>query len=195
MKQTAQKLTSEDLKFTYEDYLLLPEDGKRYEIIEGELSMTPSPTTKHQNILSELGNTIRNFVLKNRLGIVFFAPCDVLLSKTNIVQPDIIFVSRKNRAIIKDKNIQGTPDLVVEITSPNTKENDLVLKKKLYARFEVKEYWIVFVKEEKVEVWRLEDQVFNLHVVFEKQDNLKSPLLEGLEIRLSDVFREIEDYF
>lgn len=195
MKQTMQKLSSEDLKFTYEDYLLLPEDGKQYEIIEGELFMTPAPITNHQKVLFELGKKIDNFVLKNHLGIVIIAPCDVLFSKTNIMQPDLIFVSKENRAIITEKNIQGAPDLLVEITSPNTKDKDLVLKKKLYAKFGVKEYWIVFMKEEKVEIWRLEENAFNLDDVFERHDTLKSPLLKGLEILLLDVFREIEDYF
>ncbi|MFQ5769732.1 MAG: Uma2 family endonuclease [bacterium] len=195
MPQTARKLTPENLQFTYEDYLLLPDDGKRYEIIEGELFMTPAPIIKHQNVLRELGKHIDNFVVTHNLGIVFLAPCDVILSKTNIVQPDIIFISKENRVMIKEKNIQGAPDLLIEITSPNTKERDLVLKKKLYAKFGVKEYWIVFMQEEMVKIWKLEDDAIILDGVFEKQDILKSSLVKGLEIKLSEVFREMEDYF
>ncbi|RMD91413.1 MAG: Uma2 family endonuclease, partial [Calditrichaeota bacterium] len=143
MAELARKLTPKDLQFTYDDYLQLHDDGKRYEIIEGELFMTPAPNIQHQNILSELGERLRKFVLKKHLGIVLYAPCDVILSKTNVVQPDILYVSKINQAIITDKNIQGAPDLVVEITSATTLERDLVLKKKLYGKYGVKEYWIV----------------------------------------------------
>lgn len=192
----AQSIAKRDaVKFTYEDYLLLPDDGKRYEIIEGELYMTPSPIIKHQNISSELVEKIRRYVNQNRLGTVLYAPCDVIFSKTNIVQPDIIFVSKSNRAIIKEKNIQGAPDLLVEITSPNTRKRDLVLKKKLYAKFDVQEYWIVFTEEEKVEVWRLAGGAYELDGAYEKQERLLTPLLKGLQIDLTEIFRDIEDYF
>jgi Uma2 family endonuclease len=111
------------------------------------------------------------------------------------VQPDILFISRANRAIVAEKNIQGAPDLVVEIVSPNTRERDLVLKKKLYAKFGAKEYWLVFLNEQKIEVYRLEDQKYILDGVYEKPGALKSPLLKGLKIRLSEVFRDLSDYF
>lgn len=195
MAHTTQKLESTELQFTYEDYLLLPEDGKQYEIIEGELFMTPAPIIKHQNVLSELGERLRRFVLKNHLGNVFYAPCDVIFSKTNVVQPDILFISKANQAIVTEKNIQGAPDLLIEITSASTKEKDVILKKKLYAKFGVKEYWIVFMEEEKIEVWQLQEKTFSLDNVYQRQDVLKSPLLQGLEIQLSEIFREIEDYF
>lgn len=151
MTETLHEFPHETIQFNYDDYLLLPDDGKRYEIIEGELFMAPAPSMKHQYDLFELGVRIREFVKKKKLGIVFLAPCDVILLNTNIVQPDIVFVSKENREIITEKNIQGAPDLAVEITSSSTAERDLVLKKKLYAKFGVKEYWIAFVKEQKVE--------------------------------------------
>lgn len=195
MAHPAQKLTSENIKFTYEDYLLLPDDGKRYEIIEGELYMAPAPNTKHQNISSELFRRIANFVVENNLGLVYCAPYDILFSDANIVQPDILFISKTNRFVIKDKNVQGAPDLIVEITSPSTKKRDIALKKRLYGKFKVKEYWIAFAEEEKVEVWRLLDNDYVLDASYDKKDILKSPLLQGLAIKLSEVFRDIEDYF
>ncbi|RMD91414.1 MAG: Uma2 family endonuclease [Calditrichaeota bacterium] len=195
MAEIAQKLTSREIQFTYEDYLLLPDDGKRYEIIEGELFMTPAPVTKHQNILIALGKHLFDFVEKNKLGVVFLAPYDVILSKTNVVQPDIVYVSHKNRHIITEKNIQGSPDLTVEIISANTRECDTVLKKKLYARFEVKEYWIVFPDEEKIEIWQLQNKNFVLTEEFQKSDLLTTSLLPGLQIPLKEVFRSLDDYF
>lgn len=195
MAHAAQKLPSENLKFTYEDYLVIPDDGKRYEIIEGELFMTPAPILKHQDILREFSNRIDSFVKKNNLGIVFFAPCDVIFSKTNIVQPDILFISKKNRAILAEKNIQGAPDLLVEIISPSTEERDVVFKKKLYSKFGVKEYWIVYPNEDKVEVFSLQNNGYQLHGNYEKKEVLISPLLKGLEINLSEIFRELDEYF
>ncbi|HEX9653737.1 MAG TPA: Uma2 family endonuclease [bacterium] len=195
MTQTVQQFPRETIKFNYDDYLLLPDDGNRYEIIEGELFMAPAPSIKHQDNLFELGVRIREFVKKKKLGIVFLSPCDVVLSNTSIIQPDIVFVSKENRGIITEKNIQGAPDLVIEIISPNTAERDLVLKKKLYAKHGVKEYWIVFIKEQKVEVYRLAEQTYILDRLYEKSDILKSPLIAGLKIRLSEVFRELGDYF
>lgn len=109
MTEVAQKLTAENLKFTYDDYLLLPDDGKRYEIIEGKLYMTPAPNIKHQNISRELFRRIDNFVVENNLGVAYYAPCDILINDTNIVQPDILFISKANRTIIKEKNVQGAP--------------------------------------------------------------------------------------
>jgi len=139
--------------------------------------------------------SLREFTKKKKLGTVFIAPCDVVLSETNIVQPDIVFVSKENGEIITERNIQCAPDLIAEITSPSTAERDMVLKKKLYAKFGAKEYWIVFAKEQKVEVHRLEKQAYVLDGVYEKSDVLKSPLIKGLKIRLSEVFRELGDYF
>src|SRR5574341_724660 len=104
-------------KLTYKDYLLFPENGKRHELIDGEHYMTPAPSTRHQRISGKVFKTLSNFIEKNKLGEVFYAPCDVVFSNTDVVQPDIVFISNENKHIITDSNIQGTPDLVVEIIS------------------------------------------------------------------------------
>lgn len=184
--QTAIKIP-EPLKLTYEDYLLLPED-KRYEIIDGELFMTPSPKTMHQRLIVKLFRIIDDFVSKGELGEVFIAPYDVALSKHDIVQPDIIFVSKERSNIITELNIQGSPDMVIEILSPSTKERDLVLKRKLYAAFGIKEYWIVDPENEKITLLTLGK------IGYEDQGGIKggckSLLLKGLKIDIAKLFKK-----
>ncbi len=178
---------TEKKKYTYEDYLKTPE-GERYELIEGELLMTPSPVPRHQRISRELEFEIVRFVKENGLGEVFDAPCDVYLDVENVVQPDILFISKERLSIIGEKNIQGAPDLVIEIISENTAYRDLVQKKKLYARFGVKEYWIVIPGEELVEIYTLKDNSYTLYKSYNKDDTLESPYLKHLKIELKNIF-------
>lgn len=178
----------ESLKYTYADYKLLPDDRNRYEIINGELYMTPSPITAHQRILRNLGLELENFISKFNKGEVFFAPLDVILSQHDVVQPDIFFVSRERQKIIGTKNIEGVPDLVIEIISPETKERDLGLKKKLYAKSGVQEYWVVYPEEKKIELYSLSKNQYLLSSVYGQKDTLKSDLLRGLEILLANIF-------
>ncbi|MGQ9570484.1 MAG: Uma2 family endonuclease [Thermodesulfovibrionales bacterium] len=178
---------TEKKKYTYEDYLKTPE-GERYELIEGELLMTPSPVTKHQRISGKLEFELRKFVTENNLGEVFDAPYDVYFDEENVVQPDILFISKERLNIIGEKNIQGAPDLVIEIISENTAYRDLIQKKKLYAKFGVKEYWIVIPGEELAEVYILKDNTYVLHKTYNKNDTLGSPFLKNLRIELKDIF-------
>lgn len=179
--------TIEKKKYTYEDYLKTPED-QRYELIEGELIMTPSPVTYHQwiskNILYELEKLVRD----KKIGKVFNAPYDVYLNDENVVQPDILFISKERENIIGEKNIQGAPDLVVEVLSEGTSYRDLVKKKKLYARFGVKEYWIVDPIEKTVEKYSNKEKTFTTEISYSQNDILESLLLPGLKMQLSDVF-------
>ncbi len=130
------------IKFTYRDYLLLPEQDRR-ELIYGDFYLLPSPSTRHQFILASLGVNLVSFVRGNALGVVVWAPMDVVLSDLNVVQPDILYISNERRDIITENNISGAPDLVVEILSPSTASRDRELKLNLYARFGAREYWIV----------------------------------------------------
>ena len=130
------------VKFTYEDYLNTPED-KRYELLDGELVMTPAPGELHQSISALLGWRLVQFASENSLGRVYQAPFDVVLSDTDVVQPDLLFVSNERGHIITPANIQGAPDLVVEILSPSTAERDRTFKRTLYAKHGVNEYWMV----------------------------------------------------
>jgi Uma2 family endonuclease len=177
----------EKKKYTYEDYLKTPED-ERYELIEGELLMTPSPIPRHQRISGKLEFELRKFVTENNLGEIFDAPCDVYLDNENVVQPDILFISKERLNIIGEKNIQGAPDLVIEIISEDTAYRDLIQKKKLYARFGVKEYWIVIPGEELIEVYVLKDNTYMVYKTFNKNETLESPYLKNLKIELKSIF-------
>ena len=121
------------IKFTYEDYKHTPED-KRYELLDGELIMVPAPRIAHQRTSREIEIPLAIFVSENDLGEVFDAPTDV-------VQPDILFVSKERSYIITEDNICGAPDLVVEVLSPSTAQRDRTLKRTLYALHQVPEYW------------------------------------------------------
>jgi Uma2 family endonuclease len=137
------RLVAEPIRLTYEDFCALPEDGRRYEIIDGDLYMSPSPVPLHQRVVLNLGAMLRDHVRRNRLGQVFIAPLDVILDEHNIVEPDIIFVSSARTAIVTEKNIQGSPDLLVEVLSPATAKRDTADKRNIYARCGVDHYWIV----------------------------------------------------
>lgn len=178
----------EKKKYTYEDYLKIPDDKGRYELVNGELLMTPSPIPNHQRISGKLEFVVRKFVTENNLGEVFYAPCDVYLDDENVVQPDLLFISKDRLNIIGDKNIQSAPNLVIEIISENSVYRDMVQKKRLYARFGVKEYWIVIPEEKEVEVYILKGEAYQLYKTYTKVDILESPSLKGLKIGLKEIF-------
>ncbi len=179
------KATKKEIKFTYEDYVKFPDDRKVYQIIEGELYMVPAPIPYHQDISGNLEFILRSYVRSKNLGKVFYAPCDIVLSKENVVQPDIFFISKEREHIITEKNIQGAPDLVVEILSPRTEEIDRKLKVKLYEKYGVKEYWLVDPERKEFEVLVLGEEGYQVFGVFSQ--SFTSPLL-GLEVDLGEVF-------
>lgn len=174
-------------KCTYEDYLKIPDD-KRCELINGELLMTPSPTPRHQQITGKLEFILRAFVTEKNFGEIFDAPCDIYLDNENVVQPDILFISKGKSGIIGEKNIQGAPDLVIEIISESSVYRDMVQKKRLYAKFGIKEYWIGLPGEEEIEVHILKDNTYQLYHTYKKTDILESPYLKGLRIELKEIF-------
>jgi len=174
-------------KYTYQDYLKTPED-ERYELIEGELLMTPGPSTEHQRISRELEYKMLKFVKDNALGDVFYAPCDVYLDEENTVQPDILFISRERLDIIGEKCIQGAPDLVVEIISEQTAYRDTIQKKMLYAKFGVREYWIVAPHEKLIEVWHLSNKEYRLTKTYFYNDTLESQVLAEFRLELKEIF-------
>jgi len=178
----------EKRKYTYEDYLKTPDDV-RYELIEGELIMTPSPVTRHQRISILLASEILRYVLDNNLGEVFAAPYDVVLSNENVSQPDILFISKDRVDIITEKNVQGAPDLIIEILSESTAYRDAIQKKRLYARFGVKEYWIVAPDDKLVEVYYLKDKgEYQLLKTYLENDIIESQIIRGLKIELNRLF-------
>lgn len=178
------------VKFTYEDFQLFPDDGKRHEIIDGEHYVTPSPITKHQRVLGNLYRLLSTFLHDRRLGSVFIAPLDVVFSDLDVVEPDLLFVSKERSEIITEKNIRGAPDLLVEILSEGTRKTDEIVKRKLYERFGVREYWIVDPLLDSVKVYRLVENVYErvAELTAEKAETLATPLLPGLTIPLPEVF-------
>ena len=131
------------VKFTCEDYLTTPAD-ERYELLDGDLIMVPAPNIKHQRVQLELATQLSHFIKNRALGELLIAPCDVVLSDTNIVQPDLLFVSREREHLLSDgEKVRGAPDLAVEILSPSSADKDRGLKRELYGRYGVTEYWLV----------------------------------------------------
>jgi len=190
VKETAATYPSQKKTYTYEDYLKLPDDRNRYEIINGELIMTPAPKMIHQKISGNMELQLRLFVKKNKLGEVFDTPCDVFLTQKDIVQPDILFVSNENKKIITEDNIKGAPDLAIEVLSPTTAYYDLIEKKELYEKFGVREYWIVDYKKHWVEVHVLKNKKYELHQREEKlEKKINSNLLKGFELQLKEIFK------
>lgn len=184
-------MISTRIKFTYSDYLQLPEE-KRYELIEGEFFMVPSPSWSHQTISARLFRVIDNCVRTHKLGEVRYAPLDVVLSEENVLQPDILFVSSERLDIITERNIQGAPDLVVEILSPATAQRDKELKKKLYARYGVREYWLADPSARTIEVMSLAEDGFESVGLYHEEGILKSPLLGGLSFEVREIFSRIQ---
>lgn len=183
----AQQHSKPRAKLTVADYMNTPDDV-RYQLINGELVLAPSPSTRHQSISSELFVVLHQFVRQHGLGMVWDAPLDVVLSDNEVFQPDILFVSNERRAIVTEANIQGAPDLVVEILSPSTRQNDEGHKKDVYSRYGVKEYWIVDPEERKVAVLSGGASGLEPYAAFSMEDILESPLLPGLAVDVRQVF-------
>ena len=167
-------------KATIADYQQLPE-GARYQLIDGEIIDVPSPTARHQKIAMRISAKLFFHAEKNSLGTVLFAPMDVYLNDENAVQPDILFVSKANEAIIRENGIYGAPDLIVEILSPSTSYYDTKRKFRLYEKHGVQEYWLIDPADDEAvgyelqsgrfhefqrEIARFNSRVLGLEVVF-----------------------------
>ena len=173
--------------FTYADYLLTPDDV-RYELIDGELILAPTPIPLHQRIGMRFTNRMGPFIEAQGLGELLAAPMDVRFSDTNVLQPDILFISSERSHIIGETNIQGAPDLVIEIASPSTDERDRGVKQEIYALFGVLEYWRAYPLTQTVEILRLENSRLVSLGVYGSGATLSTPLLPGLNIDLDEIF-------
>ena len=179
-------------KLTYEDYLLFPDDGLRHEILDGEHFVSPSPNLRHQIVIMNLFRALDTFVRGSRIGRLFFAPVDVLLSRHDVVVPDLLFVRSERFDLFTAANVQGSPDLLVEVLSPSGRKRDEVIKRDRYERTGVAEYWLVDPEVETVKVFRLEGGRYGRPQLLSLRDgdSLTTPLLPSLEVPLADVFAD-----
>jgi Uma2 family endonuclease len=182
---------SSSVKFTYDDFLAFPDDGKRHEIIDGEHFVTPSPNTKHQAVVGNLHALLWTHLKQHPIGSVFVAPFDVLFSDTDVVEPDILYISRERLEILTDQHVRGAPDLVVEVLSPSARRTDEVIKRKLYDRAGVQEYWVVDPELETIKVYgRDKRQAFIkvTELAAEHREVLTTTLLSGWSALLTEIF-------
>jgi Uma2 family endonuclease len=179
-------------KLTYRDFVKFPDDGKRHELIDGVHYVSPSPITAHQRILGSLYFLVRQHLEQHPQGRLFLAPCDVIFTLFDIVVPDMLFIREERAAILTEKNIQGPPDLVVEIGSPGTRRRDEGAKLALYDRCGVAEYWFLDPGAETVRVYRRRAKALERvrELTAESNDALTSPLLAGMSIPLSRIFQK-----
>lgn len=173
-------------QLSYEDLLAFPNDGVRRELIDGELIESPSPRTRHQQIVLRLAMAIGGHLEASSGGEVFIAPLDILFSNTDVVEPDLFFVAADRSEIVTEKNIQGVPSLVVEVLSDP--RLDRVRKRDLYATFGVPEYWVVDPDADRIEVHRLHNAAYGKPELFEANETLSTPLLPGLVLVLDRIF-------
>lgn len=180
----------ESSRFTYEDLQYFPDDGKRREIIDGELYVTPSPNTKHQIVSMNLSWRLSAYLKEHPLGMIFAAPLDTVLSDFDVVEPDLLYISRERKDVLTDKNVQGAPDLVIEILSPSTRRTDEMVKRRLYDRFAVREYWVVDPDLDSIKIYRRIGEALArvAELSVENGDTLTTPLLPDFDVTLSDVF-------
>jgi Uma2 family endonuclease len=155
-------VSGERAVLTYRDYEALPADGRRYELHDGELSVTPAPGTRHQRISSALNSMLKGHVGARGLGEILYAPIDVILADTTIVQPDLVYLDAIRAGLVSERGIEGPPTLVVEILSPSTTNIDRRTKRRLYQRFGVPHYWIVDPESRTIEAFGLAESEYRL---------------------------------
>ncbi|MEW6418826.1 MAG: Uma2 family endonuclease [Nitrospirota bacterium] len=172
-------------RYTFNDYITWPDD-ERWEIIDGvAYNMSPAPKVKHQNIVSSLHIKLKTYT--SNICYTGIAPTDVVLDDFNVVQPDVFVVCDKNK--ITEDNIKGTPDLIIEVTSPSTELKDKREKKNLYEKSGVKEYIIVFPEGEYIERYWLKDDKYHVPEILNWDETLKLSLFE-IEINLWEIFEK-----
>ena len=180
------------VKLTYDDFLLFPDDGQRHELIDGEHYVTPSPNPAHQVIAGNLYFALRSYLEAHQTGQLFMAPLDVVLSDFDVVEPDLFFITAARRGdLLTKRNVRGAPDLIIEIGSPGTRRRDETIKRRLYERDGVAEYWVVDPDLEVVRIYRRDDGSYGRprELSREAGDVLESPLFPELTLSLDAIFR------
>jgi Uma2 family endonuclease len=176
------------VRFKADDIWDTPDDGKRYEVIDGELFVTPPPVWGHQYASSRLHIYVGQHVYANRLGALVSAPVGVVLDDENGLQPDLVYVSAERAGIISERGIEGAPDLVVEILSPSTRARDLGIKLRRYANAGVPHYWVVDPRTQTLRPHRLVEGGYELTGEYGPGSTFQPELFPGLEIPIDDLW-------
>ena len=177
-----------NVEFTYDDIVEFGREGDHWELFEGELVVSPPPNTKHQMVAMNLSSLFYDYAKKNRLGKVIAAPVGIYFDAKTFFEPDILFISNENKDRIKKNYIEGAPDVVIEIISPESAKRDRGYKFKRYALEGVREYWIVDPINENVEVYALTENGFQLSGRFIGEDKVRSNLFKELEFNVAELW-------
>jgi Uma2 family endonuclease len=175
-------------KFTADDYRRMPETGPRYQLINGELRMSPAPNRFHQVISKNLQFIIQSYLASHPLGDLYNAPFDVYLSVHDVFQPDLCYVVQERFNILTDAGMEGAPDFVVEILSPGTAALDKREKRAHYAKFGVKELWIIDPELRRIHVYHLTENPNKPRETFDEGDTFESPFFPGLMFDVDRIF-------
>jgi Uma2 family endonuclease len=186
MVDTPERLPAGPL--TYRDYAELPEDGRRYEILDGELDVSPSPMIRHQMVIANLFSALRQHVQAHSLGTILLSPVDLILADTTVVVPDLMFVSHRRAPIITARAVEGPADLVVEIISPSTGRKDRLTKAALYARFGIPCYWLIDPEQRLFDAFVLGGGVYRLATRGQHDETVQTEPFVDLVIALSTIW-------
>lgn len=173
---------------TYEDYCQLPNDGRRYEILDGEIAVTPAPSPSHQEVLFNLARLLDHHVRSHSLGKVYVAPIDVILARTSIVQPDIVFIDAERLSLVSTRGIDGPPDLAVEVLSPTTEAQDRGTKLQLYARHGIRHCWLIDPDSRRLEAYELAGTAYRLVAELTGTTEFSPALFPGLRLPLDSLW-------
>jgi len=177
---------------TYADYAALPDDGKRYELLDGELFVMPSPSGWHQVILANLVRALDLHVRSRHLGMILFAPLDVIFADTSVAQPDLVYIDNERMPLLARRGVEGAPTLLVEILSPSTTRRDREVKFSLYARYGVPFYWIVDPEARVLEAYRLEGAAYVRTMRATGSEPCGPPPFEDLGLIVDELWRGID---
>jgi Uma2 family endonuclease len=180
--------TRSGMRFLADDIWDAPEDGNIYEVIDGELYVSPAPSSRHQHAIVMMIQIIGSHVYPRGLGKLFAAPIGVVLGVGSGVEPDLVFVSRERLGIVSERGIEGAPDLVVEVLSPRTESRDRGIKMAQYAAAGVPHYWLLAGRTSSLEAYRLGAEGYELVGIYGPEDTFRPELFPGLEIRIADVW-------
>jgi Uma2 family endonuclease len=181
-----------DSRLTYQDFLRFPDDGLRHEIIDGVHYVTPSPTIRHQLLIGRLHYEIESAMrARPGTGQVFLSPLDVIFSEWDVVEPDLLFVAADQSQILTSANVQGSPALIIEILSPSTRKRDRGIKRELFDRAGVREYWLVDPERDVVSLFRrqADGRFIEAAKLTESGDRLTTPLIPGFALLHEELFK------